>query len=234
MPKDYKRYYKTAKSDLALLKTMSKKKKRAPMQNMNALAYPAFKVLKMNYWDSIVVSQTTGTGMVQQFRLNSLYDPDYTYTGHQPYYYDQMTPQYATYRVYSVKIDYAYTCENGSGVPLDSQIVWRGTPDGTTPTPTIAGFRVESERPGAMNKYYSVGGQPVTGTLKFSCRKILGMSKGQYDDDDKTAAAVTTNPAIVPYLNFLALSTAADSVHVLRIKMTFYCKFFNRVIVSGS
>lgn len=197
-------------------------------------AFPSSKFVKMCYFDTIALTQTAGTGVVQQFRLNSLYDFDYTNVGHQPYYYDQLTPMYATYRVYGVKIDYEYTCDSGAGVPLESQIVFRATPDGTTPTASPLGFAVESERPFSLNRMYSSGGQPCTGTLKYSCRQILGMSKGQYNDDDKTAAAVTTNPATVPYLNVVAISTAASSVHLLRVKATFFCKFFNRVIVSQS
>ena len=38
------------------------------------------------------------------FRGNSLYDPDYTGTGHQPRYYDQLTPIYGRYKVLSSAI----------------------------------------------------------------------------------------------------------------------------------
>jgi len=227
-----KRYSKQRK----LFSSYAKRLKKSPTmtQSINSVPFPSYKLMKLAYWDNIVGTQTTGSGMTQQWRLNSAYDFDYTYTGHQPYYYDQITALYGTYRVYKVVIDYAYTCDNGSGVPLDSQIVFRPTPDGTTPTPTAAGFIVESERPLSHNNYFGAGAHPAKGRLTYYPHIILGMSKSEYNDDDKTSAAVTTNPSTVPYLNFMALSTAANSYHVLRVKVQMYVKFFNRKIVSGS
>jgi hypothetical protein len=44
------------------------------------------------------------------FRLNSLYDPDYTSTGKQPYYYDSLAGIYDRYRVF--KTDYVIYCSS--------------------------------------------------------------------------------------------------------------------------
>lgn len=38
------------------------------------------------------------------FRLNSLYDPDYTGTGHQPRFFDQWSAIYGSYNVYKVRV----------------------------------------------------------------------------------------------------------------------------------
>jgi len=54
---------------------------------------------------SDVIAITPG-GVIGQytFRGNSCFDPDYTNTGHQPQYFDQMAILYTRYRVYGSRI----------------------------------------------------------------------------------------------------------------------------------
>lgn len=235
-----KKYYRKAKKDLAvlnnLIKGQKKQRKNIRRVDLKRSPFPPNHYCKLDYFDTYILTQTSGIGQTQQWRLNSLWDCDYTHvTGdHQPYYYDQISPMYAKYRVYSVKMDYWYTCDNGSAVPVDSQLVFRPTPDGTTPTSSPLGLIVESERPNSIIRVFAAGGPPVTGTLFFSCRKILGMSKRQYDSDDTLGAATGTNPISSPYLNCLSLSTTPNSVGILRVKFTFYCKFDTRKIQGQS
>lgn len=201
-----------------------------------SLAFPPQRFMTMQYYETYTITQDGGTSAPQQWRLNSLHDVDYTgvLTGHRPYYYNEITGQYANYKVYGVRVDYEYTCNNGSGSPLDSMIVFRPTADGTTPTASPTGFQVEVERPNSVMKTYSSGGNPVRGVLKLSPRKILGYTKGQYDDDDRTGAAGGSNPLVSPYLNCIPLSTAATSTHVLRVKISLFCKWYTRKVVAGS
>lgn len=201
-----------------------------------SLAFSPQRFMTMNYYQTYTLSQTLGTSTTQQWRMNSLNDIDYTTVvgDHRPYYYDQMKVAYGRYKVYGFRMDYQYTCDNGSGTGLDSMIVFRPTADGTTPTATAAGFQVEVERPNSIYKTFSAGGNPVRGTIKVSCRKVLGLSKGQYEDDDRTGADVDANPLTIPYLNCIPLSTAAAAVHVLRCKITVFAKWYARKIVSGS
>lgn len=63
----------------------------------------------MHYTTPLTLSGSAITGYV--FRANSLYDPDYTSVGGQPYMYDQLAAIYNRYRVYSMsfKLDIVNT-----------------------------------------------------------------------------------------------------------------------------
>lgn len=51
----------------------------------------------------LTTPSSTGLTAIGAFRMNSLYDPDYSGVGHQPYQYDQVAPQYAYQIVRAVK-----------------------------------------------------------------------------------------------------------------------------------
>lgn len=62
-------------------------------------------IFKTRYFDNIELNATTGgIPSAYVFRLNSLYDVDYTSLGHQPMGFDQIMPLYFHYTVNSVKI----------------------------------------------------------------------------------------------------------------------------------
>lgn len=64
--------------------------------------FPPTMFAKMVYGVNIVVDATAVTGLSVSWihRLNSLFDPDQTSTGHQPYQFDQLSSMYRRYQVY--------------------------------------------------------------------------------------------------------------------------------------
>lgn len=60
---------------------------------------------KLRYVQDVQLTSTAGAPGFYQFRANSLYDPDYTGTGHQPMRFDQMAAIYADYCVVGSKIN---------------------------------------------------------------------------------------------------------------------------------
>ena len=65
--------------------------------------FPPSMICDLQYVDYGTVSATaatTSTGAEYAFRLNSLFDPNLTGSGHQPRYFDQLTNIYQLYRVY--------------------------------------------------------------------------------------------------------------------------------------
>ncbi len=61
--------------------------------------------VRLRYCDRVQLTTTGSTNVAvgYTFRLSSLFDPDYTGTGHQPYMYDQLTGIYNKYIVEAVK-----------------------------------------------------------------------------------------------------------------------------------
>jgi len=59
----------------------------------------------MKYSDVVILATTVGTGFTTYtLRPSSLYDPDYTGTGHQPLRFDQMAAMFQDYRVRSATV----------------------------------------------------------------------------------------------------------------------------------
>lgn len=72
----------------------------------NSLADPfsARTVCIMRYSTNVNLDATTSVNATYVFRANSIFDPDYTGTGHQPYGHDQYAAIYENYRVKSCTI----------------------------------------------------------------------------------------------------------------------------------
>ena len=63
----------------------------------------------LRYNDYNKLTSTAGSSATQQFRMNSCYDTDYTYLGHQPYGWDQISALYNYYCVVKFTIVLRYT-----------------------------------------------------------------------------------------------------------------------------
>lgn len=59
---------------------------------------------KLNYCDVVQLGASAGNPGIYQFRMNSLYAPDLTTTGHQPKWFDQLSAVYWYYKVLGAKI----------------------------------------------------------------------------------------------------------------------------------
>jgi len=67
---------------------------RAPLGN-----FPNTKTVALRYVDTLNLNGGPGSSAVQVFRVNNIYDPDYTGLGHQPMYRDNYAALYSKYRV---------------------------------------------------------------------------------------------------------------------------------------
>jgi hypothetical protein len=135
-----------------------------------------------------------------QFRLNSLYDPDLTSTGHQPMGYDQLTALYNQWVVTSCRVvlnavmlsDPAYTAGTAGmlamyGVANDSSV------------PTTPSQLIENHQPA----YAALSGYQNTCRLGhvFNLPSMFGLNKNQYTADDTFYGQISANPSKSAYLN---------------------------------
>jgi hypothetical protein len=72
--------------------------------SLRAFGLPAEWRMKLRYVESVSVVAATGALGIYQWRTNSLFDPNFTGTGHQPYGFDQMKTYYNSYLVTGSKI----------------------------------------------------------------------------------------------------------------------------------
>lgn len=74
---------------------------------------PLKNIVKMRYSTTIRLDSSTGTSAYHLFRAGSIFDPDYTGIGHQPYGHDLYEQIYNHYKVLSSKISCTFL-PNGS------------------------------------------------------------------------------------------------------------------------
>ncbi|WP_445779180.1 hypothetical protein, partial [Shewanella sp.] len=80
---------------------------------------PARVITRHAYVDGRNLTNSSGALASWQFRLNSMYDPDYTAAGHQPMGFDQVSQNYGRYLVHKVKITIQahYTSNDSNTIP---------------------------------------------------------------------------------------------------------------------
>lgn len=185
--------------------------------------------VKLKYVDTLVFTSTSGANATQIYRGNSLYDPDFTSTGHQPYYFDQWSALYGAYIVHasSIRIE----CQpSESAASTNSYMQWC-----VVPTLATTGFTsatdVAEEQPYA--KFKTVGGSNVTfNRIKhhMSTRKVWGVPKGFELGNPNYRSTVSTNPVDPWFWNVTAAAgdLAASVTQVCQIRLIYYCEFYAR------
>lgn len=186
---------------------------------------------KLKYSQNVQLATTGANPIYHLFRTNSLFDPDYTGVGHQPYGFDQLAILYTKYRVYGMK--YKITCTNIAAVPVNVAVVLKPVNTPSTVWSTIA------EKP--YNQVRHLAPQGAGGSIKVingyvQNHKLLGVSKQEYRIDDDFDASMGGNPTTVAYLHVYVeapAGTAAHNVYV-DVQLTYFASMFSRVPLAGS
>lgn len=163
-------------------------KRKQAVSTLNTLSpLPSRYITKHKYSSAFTMDTVINE---YNWNINSLYDPDRTGFGHQPYGYDQLSGLYGKYRV----IGCSYVI---SGIQADNpgtNIRLACNPHNEAIVFSSMDHMLESPR----TKYIVQGaqGSPLK-TLKgyVSIPSIVGKTKAQYMADDRYAATVGLNPA---------------------------------------
>lgn len=161
------------------------------------------------------------------FNLNSIFDPDLTGTGHQPLGFDQLKLFYGQYRVIRTAWRITWCSALFSAVnviPNNSTTVFTGNPS------------TAREEPWAQYKYFGPGGNPITIRGQMNLHEICGKTRGNYNDDDVTAALISANPAQVCCLH-IQPNSADGSTNITgscNVHLSYDVEMFAPVLLSGS
>lgn len=187
--------------------------------------------ITLKYVDTFSVSLTASTGGQQIYNLNSLFDPDRTGTGHQPYGFDQMAALYNRYRVLRTGYRIVVSASSPFGLlvlPLNGLL--------SAAITTAATFATAAENPRA--KVWQVG---PTGNSKIisgniSLNDLNGCLLEEYLADDRFESQVAASPSeiIVLYIGYINSSAAATIGVYYTVELFFEVDFHDPISLAGS
>ncbi len=181
----------------------------------------------LRYSDSLVINPGVSYGQYT-FRGNSLFDPDYTSTGHQPLYFDQLSAVYGRYRVISCLIKLKVI--SVGSVATQMVII----PVSEVTTFTSQSLALEHPRAKVLPIVGVSGYQTASSSYNMSTRKILGLTQTQLQDIDYSAAT-SANPLQLWYYIVYAYEPGGGNVHTaFTVTLDYVCEFFDRDNVSSS
>lgn len=192
-------------------KTYKRKGRKMTISALKSLGpIPARYITKHKYSTAMVLS--SGNSYSWLFNLNSLYDPDRTGVGHQPYGYDQLATLYNRYRV----IKCSYTINGIQSDTPGASIRIAAQPSNDIISYSDLSSMVESPR----TKFICQGsaGSPLKTLHGWSyIPSLMGRNKAQYMADDRYSADVGSSPqeyAILQIKGATSVDTGA-SINVM-------------------
>jgi len=213
---------------------------RLPLRSL--LPYPERFKTTLHYNEDFSLNGGAGTFDWQLMRATSLYDPNYTGTGHQPLYFDNLSAVYAKYIVRCCYITITILEVNTSGYAVDQAVEYSKAPtigrlycvrdktyaDIAAATPSVLS---EERCPNIRWRYYGTSTTGRLPRLRFKCKpwKQLRLSY----NDDSLAAATNANPTAECFLAF-GITGVADAVDPpsirVNVRLAYKCEFFDRIV----
>lgn len=211
------------------VKKNNKNSQKAVVETLSQpIGFPDIQRTQLRYCDVISLS---GTTQQYSFRANSLFDPDFTSTGHQPFYYDQFIAVYQRYRVLSASL--LLRVVNTSPSATTSEVVV--IPTSLVPTITSISQAKEDSRAkttGLLPPYQSV---TKIVSMNHSTEKIIGLENAVEVYDADYAAAFNANPVQLWYFSLYGFSPTTSGLSVdIDVEIVYNCEFFDRAPVSIS
>lgn len=157
----------------------------------------AVTVANMGYFEYITLTEAvSGVGAYYSFRLNDLFDPNFTGTGAQPVAFDQLCQLYSRFRVLQVAVDVelanaANTVVIGVVFPSSASTLPGGCQ--AWPLQPYAATKVMSVATGGSNMFVS--------KRTYKIWNVLGITKSQYMNDLDFTCTGTNSPLRAAYLH---------------------------------
>lgn len=184
---------------------------------------PQRMIVKHKYATSVQATATAAYGLYL-FNLNSLYDPDRTGVGHQPYGRDQYATFYNKYRVISCSYRVAAIPSNSSRVIQVAVVPTNNTASGASMADIreMPRCKYVIQQPGAPQQY-------VTG--KVYLPSLMGRTRAQYMADDNYAAQSAASPSELALLNLYGGAITDDLIPsetiYFNVEMEFLVEWFD-------
>lgn len=147
-------------------------------------------------WAGRLTESASGVGAFQTFRMNDLYDPDFTGTGTQPVAFDQLSALYSRFRVLKLRVQFSATT---IAALTGCMLVMYPSSSSTLPS----GCQSWPLQPYAMSKFMAGREGSIAYDLKatYSMAKVMGITQKQYMDEMDFTCTPTNSPLRGPYLH---------------------------------
>jgi len=177
--------------------------------------------VKMKYVQTIDLNTTSTSIASNIFRLNSIYDVDYTGAGHQPTGHDQWAYFYQYYRVLRVRVKALAEATN------QIHTIAMGP---TTSSATSTYVQDRAEDPRAQVDVITPNGPKSTLVADYDIRALFGVPAATFGTQDYYSAVFATNPSAVMYFEYVVYNNAgATTGHVyLTIEFEFTVEMYQR------
>lgn len=201
---------------------------KRPYANAPVVTKPGT-VVKMKYTDIISLSNFAVGQDFHIFRAASIFDPDFTGTGHQPLGHDQWATLYQRYRVLGCKLKATFI--NQSGTVTEAEHVGMCVTESTL----LGLARDMSEQTMCKQSLIGpTGNQSWSGTLYVDLAKFEGDSGAKYDKD--YTADMGSNPSRDIFFYIFAQDiNADDSVEVsVLVELEYTVRLYDRIDLTRS
>lgn len=191
--------------------------------------------IKFRYVLPTSITSTSGALNYTQFRGNSLFDPDFTGAGTQPYGYDQWSPFYQYYRVTGSSINVLAIGPQFDAGNNQNCILFGCYPHPTAVN-TPASLLQSLERP--YRKWKMSVGSSSAKVIKayMSTAKIFGETKVSVTSEDNYQATTSANPATQwLWTVFAATADGSTTATILvYVTITYYAILTTRAQLATS
>lgn len=188
---------------------------------------PQKKFVKLKYADKIVHN---GSILNQtDYRMNSLFDPNFTSLGHQPLGFDEWKALYNRYRVNSVKVEVTAVQQDNAENASDMVAIFPNIND----VSVVQAARVME----LENVAYTFVGNTSSGQsiqkleMYIDIKKLMGLN----ELDEDYASLVTTNPVINPKFTVWVENLWGNATAInIMVEITYYAEFFEPKLLGQS
>jgi len=200
-------------------------------------------LVQLTYHETITIDPAIDTSGAHLFKLNGLYDPNFSGTGHQPMYFDNYATLYNKYKVSFAKFNVTIVNHNVNTA------VWNGTTGtlNTQPnysyrlailrdqdsTDTTSSMDALIEQNAANVKWRFVAPQLNGRMPKLSIKCAPHKQCGVSYDDDTLTTVTTSDPGKTVYARVILASadgvTNPPAVSAI-VTIRYFVKFFDRKV----
>lgn len=182
---------------------------------------------KLTFCQTVTLDPGDSTTAIKTYRANSCYDPDYSGVGHQPRYWDLLTPGWKTYTVLGSKItaEFFPTTTSTAVTPGYFYLYQDGNTFGSS-------YESAADAREDLRKIISTG--PVDGPTKrgyasFSLRKVAPLR-----GDANFTALVDGNPATQRFFHLVTGGLVGDAqAMTFIVKIDYIVQFSNKEVDVG-